>query len=355
MLPHPSKQNHTISLLDEASRALGELAGLGRMLPNPHLLIGSFLRREAILSSQIEGTIASMDQLLLFEAVPERRGTPDVQEVSNYVAAMGYGMERLKELPVCLRLIRELHEKLLGGVRGAEKRPGEFRGLQNSIGIRGQAPADARFVPPPVPEMTQALYSLEDYLNLPWTLPPLIQIALTHYQFEAIHPFEDGNGRVGRLLLALQLCERELLPAPLLYLSAYFERNRAEYGDAMLRVSQNGAWIAWIEFFLRGVLDQSRDAVRRSGRLLDLWQDYRGRLQTARSSALPLALVDRVFSVPVVTIPLAQDFLEVTARSSQLTIEKLEQAGVLTEVTGQQRYRVYVARELVDLLAAPEV
>lgn len=239
---------------------MGELSGMGRRLPNPHLLIGPFLHREAILSSRIEGTHATAKELVLFEAMPQSLSTPDVKEVANYVQAMKYGLARLKELPVCLRLIKELHEILLKGVRGDQHRPGEFRDEQNLIGEQGQSPAQARFVPPPHKDMIEALYALEKYMATPTDIPVLIQLALIHYQFETIHPFMDGNGRIGRLLTTLLLCERGCLPDPLLYLSAYFERNRDAYMDALLLVSQRGSWEDWIIFFLRGVLEQAKDA-----------------------------------------------------------------------------------------------
>jgi Fic family protein len=202
--------------------------------------------------------------------------------------------------------------------------------------------------------MMQALYEFEGFLHAPRELPPLVRLALVHYQFETIHPFMDGNGRVGRLLTALQLCELDLLPAPLLYLSAYFERNRDEYMDRLLWVSQGGAWTEWIEFFLHGVSDQSRDAIRRSERILDLWNEYQRRLQTTRASALLQKLVDHLFASPVVTVGIARRQLGVTARTAQLNIEKLVDAGIVTEVTGRLRNRVYLAREITDILVAPE-
>jgi Fic family protein len=242
----------TVNLLADAERALGELKGVGQRLPNPRLLINPFLRREAVLSSRIEGTTTGLQQLLLFETAPsDEPGDADVREVANYVAALELGFSLLERLPVSLRLIRQIHERLMEGVRGQEQRPGEFRHIPNLIGHRGATPDTARFVPPPVKEMHEALHDLERYIGEHRDdLPFLIQLALVHYQFEVIHPFMDGNGRVGRLLIALQLRERAYLPQPLLYLSAYFEYHRDAYRDHLLAVSRSGTWTQWIDFFL---------------------------------------------------------------------------------------------------------
>lgn len=339
--------------ISEADRALSELAGVARTLPNPHLLISPFVRREAVLSSRIEGTQASLSDLFFFEAsgtIPPQ--VPDVQEVSNYVKALEYGLVRLQDLPVSLRLIKEIHERLMDGVRGEHLTPGEFRRSQNWIGPPGCTLMDAVFVPPPETEMKEALGKLEKYLHSPSSLPPLVRLALFHYQFEAIHPFLDGNGRIGRLLLTLLLCAEGLLPQPLLYLSAFFERHRREYYRLLLVVSQSGQWSDWINFFLRGVAEQSRDAIRRSNRLMDLWQAYRQRLQSARSSALLLQLVDELFSYPVITIAQAAEHLNVTQRSAALNIEKLIDEGILNEATGRQRNRIFVAPKIIQIIEA---
>lgn len=321
------------------------------MLPNPYLLIGPFLRREAVLSSRIEGTIASAEELLLFEASPSREPPRDeIREVANYVRALEHGLQRLSELPVCLRLIKEIHKILLTGVRGEESRPGEFRNRQNYIGNPGEPIDAARFVPPPVNETMKALDDLEKYIHDPSDLPLLIQMGLIHYQFEAIHPFIDGNGRVGRLLIPLLLCERKFLPHSLLYLSAFFERNRDAYANHLLKVSQTGAWSGWLRFFLEGVVEQSRDAVLRSQRLLRLWQVYRQKLQTARATALLLRLVDECFSYPALTISQAKEMLRVTYPSAKKNMEKLVRAGILTGEADRQRNKVYLAREIIAII-----
>jgi Fic family protein len=343
-------------LLSDADRAVAELAGVGRSLPNPHLLITPFVRREAVLSSRIEGTQASLSDLFVFEAAPGRElAGSDVREVANYVRALEHGLKRLGSLPLSLRFIRELHEILLKGVRGSDQECGEFRTIQNWIGFAGAPIEEAVFVPPPPNEVLPALDAFETFLHRPGTFPQLVRYALMHYQFEAIHPFRDGNGRIGRLLVSILLCADGLLPHPLLYLSAFFEKNRSDYYRLLLEVSQRGNWDSWLRFFLRGVAAQSIDAVRRGNRLRELRQSYRERLQAARSSALVLKLVDRLFVSPVITAPQATKFLDVTPRAAQLNIDKLTSAGILKEITGQMRYRVYAGTEIILAIEADEL
>lgn len=342
--------------LSEADRSLSELSGVARTLPNPHLLIAPFVRREAVLSSRIEGTQAGFSDLIFFEAAPSAKPPiEDVKEVANYVSALEHGLARLKDLPVSLRLIREMHERLMHGVRGASMTPGEFRRSQNWIGPSGCTLADAAFVPPPVAEMTQALSDFEKYLHEPPVLPPLVRLALIHYQFEAIHPFVDGNGRIGRLLITLLLCVEGLLPQPLLYLSAFFERHRQEYYRLLMAVSQSGSWRPWIAYFLRGIADQSSDAVKRANLLLSLRQRYREKMQSARSSALLLQMVDDLFSTPALDVSSASKRLNVTPRAAQLNVDKLIKSGILKEATGRRRNRIFVAAEIIDIIEAPEI
>ena len=343
-----------VNLLSDADRGLGELAGVGRMLPNPHLFIQPFLRREAVLSSRIEGTIASLQDLFVFEETnAPARETGDVREVYNYVSALEYALQRLSTLPVSLRLIREVHAILMRDVRGGDEHAGEFRRMQNFIGRRGYGIDAAIYVPPPVAELNEALYAFERFITSAQELPILIQLALIHYQFEAIHPFVDGNGRIGRLLIPLLLCERGVLPQALLYLSDYLERNRAEYFRRLLDVSLQGAWLEWIEFFLRGVVHQSRSTIDRSNALLRLWQHYRQVLQSEAVTARSFQLLDALFERPTITIARAAELLGVTRRAAQLIVERFERLGLLEEVTGQQRNRVYLARPIYDVLNAP--
>ncbi len=343
-----------VRVLSDADRALGELAGLGRAIPNPNLLIRPFIRREAVLSSRIEGTQADLNDLYAYEAgqlsLPGLKSAApesDVREVLNYVHALEYGLERVSILPVSLRLMRELHEHLLEGVRGEKATPGEFRRSQNWIGPAGCTLSEATYVPPPVPEMQQALDELERYLYREDVYPPLVRLALIHYQFEAIHPFLDGNGRIGRLLISLLLVNWNLLPLPLLYLSAYFERHRNDYYGLLLAVSERGAWREWVMFFLRGVADQARDAVTRSKRLQDLQLEWRARLQRARVSALALRLADSLFDAPVLTIPRAQRLLEVTYRTAQRNIEKLVEVDILQPLSESAYGRTFVSTEIL--------
>jgi Fic family protein len=345
-----------IQTLAQAERALGKLAAAGEMLPNPHLLIGPFVRREAVLSSRIEGTIANEEDLVLFRVDPEvEKRRPDTREVRNYVTALEYGLKRLAELPVSLQLLKELHGRLLKGVRGENKSPGEFRDRQNFIGTPGMPLADARFVPPPVSEMHEALNAFEKFLRAPSDRPFLIDLALLHYQFEAIHPFRDGNGRVGRLLIPLLLCERNILTKPLLYLSAYLEQHRLQYMDLMLSVSQRGEWERWIEFFLNGIAEQAMDGVERATKLMALWQDYRKRLQTARMSILAQNLVDELFKQPAMSVGLAQQVLKVSFASAQNNVMRLVKLGILKEVTGRKRDRIFIAPEILQLTSGPDV
>lgn len=346
-----------VRALSEADRALGELAGLGRTLPNPYLLAGPFSRREAVLSSRIEGTQASLVDLYAFEAEPplfseSGRGS-DVREVQNYVRALEHGLERLKELPISQRLLREMHAVLMEGVRGAQRDPGKFRRVQNWIGPPGAEAEEATFVPPPPGEIPEALGALERYVHEDTRLPPLVDIALVHYQFEAIHPFLDGNGRIGRLLITLMLVERDLLPEPLLYLSAYFERHRGAYYDRLLAVSRQGAWEDWLLFFLRGVLTEARDAARRAGTLFDLREAYRERFRREGGSTNLLAAVEHLFARPVTDIRELEDSLNISFEAARRLVKRLERESVLEEITGRRRNRVYAAREIVRVLQGP--
>jgi Fic family protein len=348
------------SKLSEADRAVSQLAGIARTLPNPHLLIDPFMRREAVLSSRIEGTQASLSDLFAYEASPttpslaNRPHRSDVQEVHNYVMALDYGLTRLNELPISSRLICEMHERLMQGVRGESATPGQFRSSQNWIGPPNCLLKEATYVPPPVDEMHRSFSDLERFLNGTVELPPLVVIAIAHYQFEAIHPFLDGNGRIGRLLLVLLLCTRGVLPAPLLYLSAYFEQNRTSYYDGLLSVSQKDDWVSWITFFLKAVTTQSNDAVLRSNRLVDLQGTYRARLLASRASSTLLRLIDHLFTYPAITLGSSARFLECTPRTAQQNIDKLLENGILNEVTGRQRNRIFMATEIVQVIDSTE-
>lgn len=341
-----------VSQLSVADQALGELAGAGRRLPNPHLLMRPFIRREAVLSSRIEGTVTRLDQLFLFEAQPEELAHPsDAVEVRNYVLALEHGLESIRSgHPFSLQMIREIHQILLRDVRGAEKRPGALRDRAVLIGRSDDDFDTSRFVPPCHTTLAPLLNDFVDFLRDQRTLPLVVQLALMHYQFETIHPFNDGNGRVGRLLITLMLCERRILPQPLLYLSAFFEHHREEYYDHLLNVSRSAAWNEWIAFFARGVAEQARDAIARVQRLQDLREEYRQRTAGLIRSTTAQQLVEELFASPFITINQAAKVMGVAFKSARDTVNTLTEAGMLREITGQQRYRVYCADEILRLL-----
>lgn len=345
--------NSLVCRLDEASRAVAMLAGVGETLPNPHLLIRPFVRREAVLSSRIEGTQTSISDLFLFEASGARRDPlGDAREVANYVRALEYGLSQLERLPLSVRLVNEIHLRLLEGVRGRDKSRGELRTGQVWIGSEGTTLEEARFVPPPAEYVRDLLTDWELFLNEDIEMPPLVQCALMHYQFETIHPYLDGNGRIGRLLITLFLCAKRVLPTPLLYLSAYFERRRDEYYDHLLAVSQTGSWQGWVRFFLHGVAEQAQDALLRSRRVRQLQDRYRALLQQRRESANALRLLDELFANPFVTTPLASDLLSVTSAGARGILQRLIDAGVVEEISGTWP-KFYVARELLKAIEEP--
>jgi Fic family protein len=355
-VPEPLRRSSEISpatvrLLDQASNALGVLSGLGRLLPNPHLLIAPYLRREAVLSSRIEGTQSTVADVYAAEAGQTQlfRDAADVGEVRNYIRAHEVGLRRLAELPLSLRLIRELHEELMRGVRGADQAPGQFRRSQNYIGPPGATIQDATYVPPPVPEMKRRLDDLERFLH-DQTLPPLVQIALAHYQFEAIHPFRDGNGRVGRLLVSMFLCEPGLLQQPLLYLSAYFERTRTDYYELLMGVSTHGDWDAWVRYFLEGVRVQALAAVEDTERLLALRERYRAALAGAKARPTAVRLLDGLFVNPYVTAKDAAEQLKVSDPTARAAIADLVASGILAEVSGRRWGKLFLAAELLAAL-----
>jgi Fic family protein len=347
--------SRTITALARAENALGRLQGsIGRMV-NPYLIARPLLRREAILSSRMEGTRTTAAKLVSAEA--HQTDTPDVetQEVANYVVAMNHGVELLKQMPLCQRFMRELHGKLLTGVRGAEETPGEFRTIQNFI---GQADiASARFVPPPPSVLKPLLADLEEYLNLKdeeALTPLLVRVALSHYQFETIHPFRDGNGRVGRLLIPLTLLAHDRLATPALYLSAQFERHRQRYVDLMLTATRRREFEPWILFFLAAIHDAAQESIQQADRLLEMRGRYHQALQQARTSALTLKLVDKLFELPLLTVSSTVEELGVTAATAMQHIQRLLDAKIVVEITGRKRDRQYMALELLSILGTDE-
>ncbi len=341
-----------IGVLSDADRLIGRLAGEGGRLPNPHVLMRPFVRREAVLSSKIEGTQATLGELLAAEAgAAVERSPEDLREVGNYVVALEHGIVLLKELPLSVRLIRELHEKLMEGVRGQHATPGLFRRTQNWIGGPGSTPATATFIPPPPGEVEPCLAAWENFLHES-QLPPLVTIALAHYQFEAIHPFLDGNGRVGRLLITLFLIERKILPTPLLYLSAFFEATRRDYYEGLRGVSTHGAWLEWLEYFLLGIARMSEDALSRAIRINDLLAEWRNKV-AGYSTNTPLRVVDLLAANPFLTISGAASQLKLAFTTAQRAIERLEQNDIVQRISDAKRDRVYCAQALLDILEEP--
>jgi len=345
-----------VRALSDADRLIGRLAGEGGRLPNPHILMRPFLRREAVLSSRIEGTQATLGELLAVEAgAAVERSPDDLREVANYVAALERGIALLRELPICVRLIRELHSTLMTGVRGHSAAPGEFRTIQNWIGQPGSTLATATYIPPPPGEVAQSLAAWETFLHQS-ELPPLVTIALVHYQFEAIHPFLDGNGRIGRLLITLFLMERKILPTPLLYLSAFFEASRPEYYASLRAVSQRGAWQDWVEYFLLGIARMSEDALSRVTRINDMLASWRTTMTIDSSKAstkVPLRIVEMLSANPFLTTGGVAAELQIAFTTAQRAIERLERAEIVRQTSDARRNRVYCAQALLDILEEP--
>ena len=346
-----------MNVLSQADRALGELAGVGSIFSNNVLQASPLIRREAVSSSRIEGTRTDLSTLYAYEAgqlhlpgftsdVPES----DAREVYNYVQALEYGLERLDTLPISLRLVKELHEKLMAGVRGEQATPGAFRRSQNWIGEPGCTLNTASFVPPPVTEMHDSLNEWELYIHSNDELPPLIQLALIHYQFEAIHPFLDGNGRIGRLLNALLLIHWELLPVPLLYLSAYFEQHRTEYYDLLTAVSQRGAWKEWILFFLQGITDQSNDTSERAKQLHTLQRQWEVLLQQNRATGSMITITNSLYETPFISANDVSQRLNVAHQTAMKILRRLEEFGIIKEITGKKRNLLFIASDILQIL-----
>jgi Fic family protein len=330
-------------LLSDADRALGRLDGVASVLPNPDLFVAMYVRHEAVLSSQIEGTQSTLEDVVQFEASGAVSDHPkDLEEVVNYVAAMNYGIARLPKLPLSKRLLCEIHRKLLQGVRGAERQPGLFRTSQNWIGPPGCNLAGADFVPPPPHEMQVALDNFEEFLHDRNSLPVLVHCALAHAQFETIHPYLDGNGRVGRLLITLLLCERDILQQPLLYLSYYFKAHRAQYYDRLMAIRNDGDWEGWLKFFLRGVFEVSQGATDTARAILDLREEHRRAIaQQLPGSAYALRLLDYLYQQPILSIGMAEKHLSCAYVTAANLIDEFEELKIVNETTGGLRNRLF--------------
>lgn len=339
-----------VTLISQADAALSELSGVGRLLPNPHLLIAPWMAREAVLSSRIEGTRASISDVLIDEVGGERVGAKppdDLGEVRNYIVALEHGIERLPKMPLSLRLTREIHAKLMKDVRGDHATPGEFRRSQNWIGAQGSTPVTASYVPPPVAQMHECLSDWEKFLHLRGSMPDLVQCALMHEQFEAIHPFLDGNGRVGRLLITLFLMERGRLSQPLLYLSDYIDKHRNDYYDLLQRVRMHGDWVAWLRYFINGVKVTASDAVKRTTHVIEMRENFRKRVG---DKVRALALVDQLFTNPYVTVAHAMKALAVTYPTALKAIELLVERKLLQKL-GERRWgKLYVCKPILEAI-----
>ena len=369
--------DRTVALLSRADQALSRLDGRAADLPTPYLLIHPMLSREAVASSRIEGSTSNLPEVYQFQLSDVARDRDDAEEVDNHVKAMRYGLERMTYLPISLRLIREIHEVLLSGVRGHDRRPGEFRSLRlirnhevllsgvrghdrrpgefrtRQVIIGGSLPGieNARYVPPPPQEMMPALHALEGFLHSNPTIPLLAQLALIHYQFEAVHPFEDGNGRTGRILITLLLCERGYLAQPWLYISDFLSAHREQYVDLLLGVSLRGEWDLWLQFFLMAISASATDASKRVENLLEIRNLYRERVQSQRSVMSAFELIDQLFELPYLNVSRVQTLLNISHTASQRHVARLVDAGILTPVEGRRRPQLYVAQGILNAIA----
>lgn len=353
--PLPPKINWTTQLVNALSQAdflLGKLAREGGKLPNPHLLIRPFITREAVLSSKIEGTQATIGEILAASAgISVQRNSDDLQEVQNYIVALDYAIKRMNDLPLSLRLIKEIHHHLMQGVRGSHATPGEFRHSQNWIGTPGCTLNTAKFVPPSPDYLMDCLGEFEKFLH-ERQLPPLIHAAFCHYQFEAIHPFLDGNGRIGRLLIILLLIEQKMLPAPILYLSAFFEATRDEYYKQLYSVSAKGTWNEWLVYFLNGVALQSEDVLSRAERINDLLNKWKMQV-ASNTSNVPMLIVQHFAVNPYLTTNRIAEELKIAYSTAQRGVQKLEEAKIIIQTNDNKRDKIYCATEILEILEEP--
>ena len=358
-IPKPLPPDPSLTMSDElwtaisqGDRALARLDMTTEIVPDPDLFVSMYVRREAVLSSQIEGTQASLMDVLEYEAIAQEVGPDsDVVEVINYIRALRYGLSRLGELPVSMRLIKEIHEHLMRGVRGQEKSPGEFRRSQNWIGSTNCSLANAQFVPPPPHEMIMALNDLERFIHDKRPIPILIKLGLIHAQFETIHPFLDGNGRMGRLLITFLLCENGILKQPLLYLSHYFKKFRSEYYDRLQAVRARGDWEGWLAFFLEAVYQVSREASETARNVMRLRERDRNSIASklGKGTARGLILHENLFKTPFTSIAGVKAMTGLSTSNAGTLVNKLVEIGILEELTGQQRNRAFVYREYLEL------
>lgn len=363
-IPRPLPPTPPLAIDDEllrlaslADHALGSLDTESYHLPNPDLFVAMYVNKEAVLSSQIEGTQASLADVLAFEARAAEPDNPqDIEEVVNYIAALNYGLDRLQTFPLSNRLIREIHQRLLAGARGSDKEPGAFRRKQNLIGRPGDTLKTAKFIPPPPDDMQRALSDLEQYIHAPDTSSPLLKIGLIHAQFETIHPFYDGNGRTGRLLITLLLCERRILRQPLLYLSYYINRNKSEYYACLQRVRDEGAWEDWLKFFLSGVYSVAEEATATARAIVAMRERHRNIIAQAlpHGAGRGLLLLDLLYERPITTVRLIAERLDVSQQTANTLVAKFEQLGILREMTHQGRNRRFSYDDYLTLFESED-
>jgi Fic family protein len=340
------------SILSEADRALGRLDGIITVLPNPNLFLAMFVKKEALLSSQIEGTQASLEGVLEFEAgmLPEEN-INEIKEVVNYVKALNYGVERLQDFPFSLRLIKEIHRILISGTRGKLKTPGEFRKSQNWIGPPGASLNEATYVPPPPDKILSFMSNLEKYFYSKDKNPPLIKSAVIHSQFETIHPFLDGNGRIGRLLIVFFLLWKKALKKPILYISFYFKKNRKEYYNKLMEVRNTGVWNSWLEFFLRGVIETAEEATETAREIIALKDGIIKKLyENSISSIYAVRIIDLLFEKPLISTSEISKKIKITKQTANTIINKFEKIGILKEITGKKRYKKFQFADYVNII-----
>ena len=340
------------NLLSRADMSLARLDGMGYILPDTDYFIAMYVRKEALLSSQIEGTQASLQDLFFYEGGEKLENIGDVSDVVNYVKALNHGIERLDDLPMSLRLIKEIHEILMEGVRGSERKPGEFKQAQNWIGPPGCTLNDATFIPPPPHESVKAMGDLEHYIHGDARLPVLIDSAMIHYQFETIHPFLDGNGRLGRLLITFYLCWKNALHRPLLYLSYFFKRNRQEYYDRLQMVRETGNYEQWVAFFLKGVVETAASAMETAKKILELQSNHRSLLWKKKiSSPIAVGMLESLFHKPYVSVNNVAKEFNISFQSASTLVSQFEKTEILEEITGRKRDKRYVYAEYVNILS----
>jgi Fic family protein len=349
----PIKYNGELrNLLSEADRALAKLDGIATVLPNTELFIAMYVKKEALLSSQIEGTQASLEGVLRFEANLEpSEDINEIKEVVNYIQAMNYGLSRLQDMPMSNRLIKEIHEILIKGTRGTHKTPGEFRKTQNWLGPPGVNLSEATFIPPPPDTLMDLLFNLEEFIHQKDKIPPLIKISLIHAQFETIHPFLDGNGRVGRLLITFYLYWEKILSRPLLYLSFYLKKNRMEYYDSLMKIRLEGNWEGWLKFFLKGVKEVSEEAANSAKEIIILKDSILKTLFDHKiSSIYAVGFLNLLFSKPIITSEKLIKELKVSKETANQIIKKFEKLKILKEISGKKRYKKYIFSEYINII-----